>query len=245
MARERKSGSWKVQLPDLKAWKQYVDELNEAKLRALGVSFGEEDAPPPSTSPGSTLSRQASVTHYPPLPFSPPLPTSSASSNHGGSGFPFPGQFTTSGAQSPGIPAGISPTSFAAKYNPRASISISSPLSWSPQMMLHQGHRVGSPSLANLNAMMSPSSPFSLDGIPSPGLHQRHQSLQFPVLQHQFQQQARASPRLQDLREVEEEVVEKSPSKTPEPGFVHHGASDSLQKEIDEAEYHLEEQMRS
>ena len=245
VGRERKSGSWKVLLPDLKAWKQYVDELNEAKLRALGVSFGEEDAPPPSTSPASTMSRQASVTHYPPLPFSPPLPTSSASSNHGAAGYPFPGQFATSGAQSPGIPAGISPTSFAAKYNPRASISIPSPLSWSPQMMLHQGHRAGSPSLANLNAIMSPSSPFSLDGIPSPGLHQRHQSLQFPMLQHQFHQPARASPRLQDLREVEEEIPDKSPSKTPEPGFVHHGASDSLQKEIDEAEYHLEEQMRS
>ncbi len=35
------------------------------------------------------------------------------------------------------------------------------------------------------------------------------------------------------------------PAKSPEHGFVRHNASDSLQKEIDEAEYHLEEQMRS
>jgi hypothetical protein len=35
------------------------------------------------------------------------------------------------------------------------------------------------------------------------------------------------------------------PQKSSEPGFVRHNASDSLQKEIDEAEYHLEEQMRS
>ncbi|KAK3336191.1 hypothetical protein B0T19DRAFT_447409 [Cercophora scortea] len=159
-------------------------------------------------------------------------------------GYPFPGQFGTSGTQSPGIPAGVSPASFA-KFNPRASISMQSPHGWSPQLMLHHGHRAGSPSLANLNAMMSPTSPYSPDGMHSPAGHQRHQSLQFPVLPHQFQQQVRSSPRLQDLREVEEEAPSKSPSKTPEPNFVHHNASNSLQREIDEAEYHLEEQMRS
>jgi len=118
-------------------------------------------------------------------------------------------------------------------------------------MMLAQGHRAGSPSLANLAAMMSPVSPYSPDGMSGLGGHQRHQSLQFPVLSHQFQPPVRASPRLQDLREIEEEPPTKSPSKTPEPSFVRHNPSDSLQREIDEAEYqleeqyHLEEQMRS
>ncbi|KAK0729758.1 hypothetical protein B0H67DRAFT_476863, partial [Lasiosphaeris hirsuta] len=246
LVKERKDGSWKVLLPDLNAWRQYVDELNEAKLRALGVSFGEEEVPQPSISPASTMSRQASVTHYPPLPFSPPVPTSSASSAQAMPGFPFPGSFV-SAAQSPGIPTTASPA-FNGKYNPRASISIPSPHAWSPQLMM--GHRAGSPSLANFG-MMSPMSPFSMDGMHG---HQRHQSLQFPVLPHQFQQlqqPARASPRLQDLREVEEEAPSKSPSKTPEPGFIRHNPSDSLQREIDEAEdhleeqYHLEEQMRS
>ncbi|KAK0656435.1 hypothetical protein B0T16DRAFT_317899 [Cercophora newfieldiana] len=250
LVRERKQGNWTVLLPDLNAWKRYVDELNEAKLRALGVSFGDDEPPAPSISPASTMSRQASVTHYPPLPFSPPLPTSSASSAQAIPGFPFPAPFTAAG--SPGIPASASPASFAGKYNPRASISIPSPHGhWSPQMMLGQGHRAGSPSLANLAAMMSPVSPFSPDGMPGLGGHQRHQSLQFPVLSHQFQPPARASPRLQDLREVDEEPPSKSPSKTPEPNFVRHNPSDSLQREIDEAEYqleeqyHLEEQMRS
>ena len=161
-------------------------------------------------------------------------------------GFPFPGQFMTSGTQSPGIPAGASPGPFGHhKFNPRASISIPSPHGWSPQLMLHQGHRVGSPSLANLSAMMSPTSPFSPDGMPGPVGHQRHQSLQFPTLPHQFQPPARASPRLQDLREVDEEPAVEEPPKSPDRGFVRHNASDSLQKEIDEAEYHLEEQMRS
>ncbi|KAK3298320.1 uncharacterized protein B0H64DRAFT_370826 [Chaetomium fimeti] len=162
-------------------------------------------------------------------------------------GFPFPGQFVTSASQSPGIPAGASPVPFGVKFNPRASMSVQSPHGWSPQMMLQHGHRGGSPSLANLGAMMSPTSPFSPDGMPGPGHHQRHQSLQFPTLPHQFQAPARASPRLQDLREIEEEaVVPEAPvPKSPKQRFVHHNASDSLQKEIDEAEYHLEEQMRS
>ncbi|KAL1836658.1 hypothetical protein VTJ49DRAFT_4808 [Mycothermus thermophilus] len=244
MAKERRDRNWNVLLPDLDAWKKYVDELNEAKLRALGVSFGDEDPPPPSISPVSTLSRQASVAPYPPLPFSPPIPTSSASSNHAIPGFPFPNQFVTSSAQSPGIPAGASPVPFGVKFNPRASISIPSPHGL-PHLLLQQGHRAGSPSLANLSAIMSPGSPFS-DGMPPLVGHQRHQSLQFPTLPHQFPPPARPSPRLQELREVDEEaVVDNAPPPRHEPGFISHNASDSLQKEIDEAEYHLEEQMRS
>ncbi|KAH6630266.1 hypothetical protein B0J18DRAFT_407545 [Chaetomium sp. MPI-SDFR-AT-0129] len=246
LVKERRQGDWKVLLPDLNAWKRYVEELNEAKLRALGVSFGDEEPPLPSISPASANSRQpSSAAQYPPLPFSPPIPTSSAGSNQAVVGFPFPGQFVTSASQSPGIPAGASPGPFG-KYNPRASISVSSPLAWSPQMMLQHGHRGGSPSLANLGAIMSPTSPFSPDGIPGHVAHQRHQSLQYPSLPHQFQPPVRASPRLQELREVDEETaaVEVPPTK-PEQGFVSHNPSDSLQREIDEAEYHLEEQMRS
>ncbi|KAK4130120.1 hypothetical protein BT67DRAFT_391952 [Trichocladium antarcticum] len=239
LARERKQGGWKVLLPDLNAWKEYVDELNEAKLRALGVSFGDEDPPPPSISPTSTMAQ------YPALPFSPPVPPSSASSNLAMPGFPFPSPFATSATQSPGIPAGVSPGPFPHKLNPRASVSIPSPHAWSPQMMLQQGHRVGSPSLANLSAMMSPTSPFSADGMPGSVGHQRHQSLQYSTLNHQFQPPARASPRLQELREVEEEAPIHEPSNASDPASARLNASDSLQQEIDEAEYHLEEQMRS
>ncbi|KAK6856835.1 myosin class II heavy chain (MHC) [Apiospora arundinis] len=266
IARERSQRKYQVTLPDLNAWKNYVNEIAEAKLRALGVSFGDDD-PAPSISPApSNLSRQTS-NQYPPLPFSPPLPTHSAGSA-GPQGFPFPGAFQpTSGAPSPALPS-HSPFNIPGKYNPRASISVSpgelpfhfngqpSPHGWSPQMLLHNQHlgRSRSPSVMNMGSVVSPTSPFQHDNMPSPlGLHQRHQSLQFPMLPHQFlqrQDSARASPRLQELREVDEEVQSnpyegKSPEKTPETApFIKHNASASLQKEIDDAEYHLEEQFR-
>ena len=112
--------------------------------------------------------------------------------------------------------------------------------------------RTGSPSL-NMNGLASPGLPFQREGMSPIGMHQRHQSLQYPMLPHQQlqrQDSARASPRLQELREVDEEVqsnpYEKSPSPVPEPNqYIRHNASDSLQKEIDDAEYHLEEQFRS
>lgn len=136
-----------------------------------------------------------------------------------------------------------------------------SPTVWSPQQMLYQqghlGHsRGGSPSvsLQNLGAIVSPASPFSQDGyFPQNGdvlvqMQQRQHILQ-NQLAHQQQLQlqggARASPRLQEVREIpEEEVPSKSPSKTPEARQSRHNPSNSLQQEIDDAEYHLEEQMQ-
>ncbi|KAI1258500.1 hypothetical protein F5Y18DRAFT_444550 [Xylariaceae sp. FL1019] len=271
IAEERSQRQYQVSLPDLNAWQDYMNELIEAKLRGLGVTTAQEEpAPQPSMSPApSNLSRPAS-TQFPGMPFSPPLPASSATSN-GPQGFPFPASFLQNGpsvSQSPGIPGVASPVFTShppGKFNPRASISVSphelgfhmngqpSPMGWSPQLLLQQQQlgRSGSPSYMN---MMSPGSPFSPEAMsPAAGIHQRHQSLQYPMLPHQFlhrQDSARASPRLQEVLEDEEETqtnpYDESPAKTPEPQpFVQHNASDSLQKEIDDAEYHLEEQFRS
>lgn len=69
-------GEIKVTLPDLEKWKRYMDRLTEQKLAALGVTLGF-DEPAQSLNPDSAMSRQSSGS-YPPLPFSPPLPTSSS-----------------------------------------------------------------------------------------------------------------------------------------------------------------------
>ncbi|KAH0495603.1 hypothetical protein TgHK011_009140 [Trichoderma gracile] len=270
LAQERYDRDYTVVLPDLNAWKNYVNELQEAKLRALGVSFGG-DEPEVAPSISSQPSRMPSA-QYPPLPFSPPIPTSSASSNHAIPGFPFPAPFIPGAAstQSPGLPAGASPVPFGVhgKFSTRQSISFpatSSPFQQPPQGWQNQAGAMqglsplDSPSVMNLNGIMSPQSPYGVEGFSQAGspafnLHQRHQSLQYMP-----QQYARASPRLQDVREDEEEEeqqqqqkqqqqqqqqqhVGKSPSKTPEPAQRN---ADQLQAEIDDAEYHLEEQLRN
>ncbi|KEY68771.1 hypothetical protein S7711_00641 [Stachybotrys chartarum IBT 7711] len=265
VAQEHAQRIFKVTLPDLNAWKNYVNELQEAKLRALGVSLAPEPDIAQSISPPTTVpSRQASV-QYPPLPFSPPVPTSSASSNHAVPGFPFPASFVpglSSASHSPGISSVASPGPFGgmpSKYS-RQSISFpsgaspfQSPPAWQNQGSTPQGmNRMDSPSLSALNGNFSPQSPFGMDGFqptgsPAFNMHQRTHSLQYPMLPHQqilqHQQSARASPRLQEVREAEEEEeASKSPSKTPEPPKQN---SDVLQAEIDDAEYHLEESLRN
>lgn len=254
LIQERSTGNYQVILPDLNAWQNYVQELQEAKLRALGVSDATEETPAPPVSPPLTIpSRQASA-QYPPLPFSPPIPTSSASSNPG---FNFHSQLlsgTTTTTQSPGIASPVPFGHMQGKFNPRQSISL--PTGSSPFQLTHvQGWqnqagilqslaRIDSP-LLNLNGIISPQSPYDMEGFPisgspGPNLHQRHQSLQyFP------QHMARASPHLQQVREDEEEEPEnfdKSPSKTPEPTRPLQLA---MQAEMQEAEYHLEEQLRN
>lgn len=241
---------------DTVAWRDYVNELQEAKLRALGVSFAEEEPPAPPSPLTSGPSRQASA-QYPALPFSPPIPTSSASSNHATMGYPFPNHFNPTAAQSPGVPSGHSPVPFGhSKFNPRQSISFpttGSPFQLtgqSPQGWHHMQAYSGtdSPSFGNLNGLMSPQSPYGLDGIRSAGspvfIHGRQQSLQYPMLTHQHinhTQSMRNSPRLQEVREDDDEELSKSPSKTPEP----FRQADDLQAEIEDAEYHLEEQLRN
>ncbi|TVY67395.1 hypothetical protein LSUE1_G009617 [Lachnellula suecica] len=271
---ERQHRSFRVNIPDRREWDDYVAELQEAKLNALLGSLTKDE--PPTVSPAVTnMSRQASM-QYPALPFSPPIPTSSAASQAANPFSPplMPGAgLSTSQSSHPGSIA--SPASMHAhmngKFNPRQSVSFStgehpfgspfqypqqpSPGIWSPQQMLfQQGHRGGSPSLANLGSIMSPSSPFSQEGYFQGDVMSQMQQRQ-QLLQNQLQQQqqmqlqtsARASPRLQEVREADDEETpapSKSPSKTPEARQIRHNPSASLQKEIDDAEYHLEEQFQ-
>ena len=267
---ERESGKWRVHIPDRRQWDAYVEELREAKLRALGVSLGDDE---PSDSPAtSALSRTAS-SQYPSLPFSPPIPTSSATSSHAPQHanvfsptiMAAAGQATSqSSTISAASPASMHVQMYG-KFNSRASVSVASgehsfgsphsfpqqasPGVWSPQLLYQAGlAKGGSPSVHNLNAIISPVSPFPHDGYFS---HHPEFAIQMQR-QQQFNQQvysglsSRQSSRSQELHEDgDNSTVRKSPSKTPEPSqFIRHNPSDSLQKEIDDAEYHLEEQIQ-
>ncbi|KAK5120505.1 hypothetical protein LTR85_006160 [Meristemomyces frigidus] len=72
----------RVSLPDLNKWRAYENWLIDQKLAALGVSLGLDEPPLPPAAAVQDMSRQSSG-QYPPLPFSPPVPTSSAGSMGG------------------------------------------------------------------------------------------------------------------------------------------------------------------
>ncbi|KAI9743712.1 MAG: hypothetical protein M1818_003028 [Claussenomyces sp. TS43310] len=274
LQQERQSTHYRVSIPDRRHWDAYVQELREAKLRALGVSLGDEEPAAPAIPMPAALSRQASM-QYPALPFSPPIPTSSAASSHATQHpNPFSPLLMGAGAnpstnQSSNVGSIASPASMQApmygKFNPRQSVSLSSgdhpfgspfqypqqpsPGVWSPQSMLYQPGmaRGGSPLLSNLGVVASPSSPFQHDGY----FHQNdmaHQILQRQIsdqmqghLRSQFSQNSSNPNDVQD----DDDEPQKSPSKTPEAFQTHKlNASESLQKEIDDAEYHLEEQFQ-
>ncbi|OBT99419.2 hypothetical protein VE01_02780 [Pseudogymnoascus verrucosus] len=266
---ERDARDYRISIPDRRHWDAYVEELKEAKLRALGVSLGDED-PIPAPSPAPTLSRQASAQYG--LPFQPPLPTSSAASSHGTQPSKLfsppllPGAGPATG-QSSFVGSTASTSSghghmLGKFHNPRQSISFSggehpfgspyggsqqqSPVPWSPQQMLYQGmHRGGSPSVHNFGGFASPGSPLPQDGYfpneTTPIAVQPQRQFSNQMSFHQVQQSiSRQSPRLHEFQADSE----KSASKTPEANQPAHrlNLSDSLQKEIEDAEYHLEEQ---
>ena len=76
---ETKGQKVHISFPDRAVWDSYVANLQEEKLRALGVSFGD-DEPQPSPSPASA-SINPSQTPFPGLVASPPIHTASAGSN--------------------------------------------------------------------------------------------------------------------------------------------------------------------
>jgi hypothetical protein len=214
MLDERQMGKYRVSIPNPRIWEAHVAELREAKLRALGVSIGGDDPVSTVSPPASVMSRTASV-QYPPLPFSPPIPPSSATSSHAPQHLNIFSPALLPGAgpstsQSSNVGSVASPASMHAqmygKFNPRQSISLatgehaigspfqyaqqSSPGVWSPQQMPYQPSlaRGGSPSLQNLGAFVSPGSPFQQDG------YFQHADLAMQMqhrqqLQNQLQQQ--------------------------------------------------------
>lgn len=231
-----------VRIPNIKEWQAYVNELKEAKLRALGVSLGDEPGEqPPSLSrvPSSQFSGM-------PL-FSPPLPTSSAGSHRmGPSGAMFPLGFIPGSSHHTSTRSIASPMS--SMSNPRQSMHmhrqsmfISPPLSqqtmsppgfqsWSPQPFGFSNAPISatSPGFSSGAAdMRSPVSPFNsfVDGSTGFSFPQRSELV--AQLHNQKQQQImrqsqilpiRPSSTLAEVPEAEsdEDVPARSQSTQPE-----------------------------
>ncbi|CCU76633.1 myosin class II heavy chain (MHC) [Blumeria hordei DH14] len=278
---ERLTKCIRVQIPDKREWDIYVLELQEAKLRALGVSLGDDDLAPPNQAAFPSLIRQTSY-QYPSLPFSPPIPSSSAGSGHAhpnsfspifmsGTGFTA-NQGSNTGSNSPLMINAPINGLIHGKYNSRHSISFSSnehpfgspfqypqqsPMIWSPGQKFHQqgsNARGRSPSLHNIGSIMSPVSPFPQDSYfpqntdNSLQSQQRQNLLPSQTSQQQLQiTSSQTSPRLQEVKEREDEddlLIQDHQSKTPESSMQCSNAITGLKEEVDEAEYHLEEQIQ-
>ncbi|KAF2813301.1 uncharacterized protein BDZ99DRAFT_568524 [Mytilinidion resinicola] len=282
---ERSTGSFRVRIPNKAEWEAYENYLMEQKLAALGVSMGGEEE---EVSPA--MSRKAS-SQYPALPFSPPLPTSSAGSQrlgqngsvisgtfpHGPS--PAHGHTSTRSIASPISPFGnqrpgmhmhrhstfTSPANFAQSQPTPPGLQ-----GWSPQQYFGpQGvARGGSPALSHsrpdLGDLASPASPFGFrpnqqfpfaqkDDLVVQ-MQQQQQQLQTQLLLQQQQQllnNMRPSSTLAEVPEDEAEEDEVTDIKqanqpgpqiaVPTPRGHQHNISENLEREIRDAEYHLEQ----
>ncbi|KAI9808664.1 MAG: hypothetical protein M1825_003815 [Sarcosagium campestre] len=277
-----KNGDFKVYIPNRQEWDDYVTHLKEEKLRALGVSIGD-DTPGTGVSPTpTTMSRQASA-QYPPLPFSPPLPTSSSASNHvvqHANPFTppyFPGNSTNPSSHGASVASPVSShTSVTGMHVGRPSVAYSgsdkrygSPFQfpqhqptppiqtlWNPAQMQRQlsGHRDGSPAMPttmpNLGSLLPARSPFEQDNIQPgrDGVASQYPEQQQGQRQDQPIHDATIQAAMPSRRVLDSKVVEDSKSAsplltdtaTPVPSGHRYNESESLQREIDDAEYHLE-----
>ncbi|KIX04871.1 uncharacterized protein Z518_05742 [Rhinocladiella mackenziei CBS 650.93] len=111
MHSERKLRHFQVHIPNQAEWESWVNYLKEEKLRALGVSPSNSEAPPSTRSPFSpTLSRVSSS--YPGLAPSPPVaPSSSASNPLRATSNPFSPSLVSSAGISP-QPGSVAPSQF-------------------------------------------------------------------------------------------------------------------------------------
>ncbi|MCJ1243643.1 hypothetical protein MMC30_000840 [Trapelia coarctata] len=281
---------YRVSIPDKKAWDDYVNHLKEEKLRALGVSFGDEE-PPSRNSPAlSSLSRQTSAQNVilPPLSAT----TMSASSSRSQMGH----SMSPSMAQNPfGRPPSLV-SSAPQQYNPgpgsshfpKQSVSFQNgqpyghlahfpmqqavppgPGGWAQQYFSPQTGSRGVSPLVNglgqtLRATQSPVSP--LAGMANDGfiseqvIAQRRMTLPNNVaqsLQHVPRQQPSPNQHLgapliapnarpqNHPDEVHPNMYISQPEiASPLPQGHRQNPSESLQREIDSAEYHLEESIR-
>lgn len=284
--KERSQRQFRVSIPDRREWEDYVYQLKEDKLRALGVSFADEESSVRNTPVLPFMSRDASSQSS---AMSPPLAaTSIANSHHLQRLNPLSMSFhapTNSGAHQsiiyngthpfakPGV-ANFSryqvPTPNTEKILPPYQFPpAQSPLqgSWSPQQFIrsHPSSRVTSPgvigrmqSLVSTLPSLALSSPdhaghalHQVPNNPSPYMRPQQAQSQVQLLQQSVQQQQQqqlpdprffqmtnnhniAQPSQHSNHKKQPDII------TPIPRGHRQNLSETLQKEVDEADCHLE-----
>ena len=291
--KEWQQSIYRVSIPDRREWEAYVNRLNEEKLRALGVSFGDEEPLSRVSSAVASMSRQASSQRFA-LPISPPLASSSVSTAHGPHYLnPFSPPFMAStnpsslvaSMESPGLhyngPHGELQNSNRSMPYPNGAQTFgplfqvpqqqpSSPLQGTITPQQYFGPQAGSrtilsPSLEPPQKMgtlvlpRSPSIPETNQQQGHPGtddlftkMRNQQAQLQAQLHQQQHQQQQQLNPRSfvnpADSHNFDESKLPRYVSQpdiaSPAPRGHRHNLSETLQREIDEAEYHLEESIR-
>ncbi|KAL4866446.1 hypothetical protein BDV12DRAFT_199160 [Aspergillus spectabilis] len=263
MRDEIKPGNYTVAFPNKALWDEYVSFLQEEKLRALGV-WGGEDEVQPSQSPASALN---SMTPFPGLVSSPPIPSASAASNPLSMHHAFSPQLT----QGPNMNSGI-----ASLASPASQFGIQTPFYGVDQGMLPgflpfqptppaQGSltpqsfinlRQSGPTstipgtLSSLTSMLSPVSPLNDPDAfhHSLGDYMGHQKDAFDEKVHHHVQDVFAEDQLRPLRtpppnpdNFHASTVEIA-QPTPRGHSRGHNLSETLQRGIDQAtpDYHLE-----
>ncbi|KAH1327136.1 hypothetical protein KXW98_001951 [Aspergillus fumigatus] len=259
---EREAGKYTVSIPDKAEWDAYVSWLQEEKLRALGVSLGDEEMPPSISPASAALSQMAP---FPGLIASPPIPTASATSNPLSIPHHFSPHFNQSANVSNGIGSLASPASqfsvqtpfFGVEQNLLPGYLPFQPTPPAQGALTPQGFfnvRQGNVTstiggnLPNLTSIMSPVSPLHDQGAFHPGLEEL--SLPSKDSQHghsdhgpQEAVPGGTHPRAETPDHFHASNVEIA-QPTPRGHSRGHNLSETLQKGLDQvgpSDYHLEE----
>ncbi|KAL9130600.1 MAG: hypothetical protein Q9217_001260 [Psora testacea] len=264
---ERSKRSYRVNVPDWREWEAYVSRLQEEKLRALGVSSGDEDLSSKKSPAPSLMSRQASpqrsvaltspllqASSMPPNPFGPSLTTRTNLPDENGVSH-FPRYSVTVPFSDKGLQP---PVQFSQSNSP-----VHHDLSPFGDMSLQSNSRMSSPStskhMASSYASLSPAPSAARNSLHPVSSRDSNESLapmrqQAASLQaHGRQQQHHQQQTLQPLPKPDTGTVRYSNSNaglaydrpyydivTPMPLGYCGNPSECLQREVEEAEAYFE-----
>lgn len=280
--RERTGGIYRISIPDRREWETYVNRLKEEKLRALGVSFGDEE-PPRRESPHISLMSRHASSQSTAIPMSPSLALPSATSLQAPQyTSPFPPSYHASPNPSSHVSSVASPVSQypdkpRVSHFPRYSVALPSgeygyPSAYqlaqtstlsstrSPQQQLSSPPQLSDVSPAanqhipSLGAARSPVQPYfrtnsqqAVNQGSSSLLAQMRQQQNRLEAQQQQQLYMQSLPPAANSRSFAEQPgateYEQPEIATPVPRGHRQNLSETLQREVDEAESHLEASM--